>query len=556
MRKQANVVNLSIKLNKSRLKKYRQEGLCGDATLADLWKMAVLEFPDKIAVVDNHGQKMSYRELDQAADKIAYFLIRAGVHSGDFVSVQLPGWIEFMMVYAACLKTGAIINPILPSFRGSELSYILKKCESKVLFIPSRFRKQDYLSIIAEIKDELSFLKKVVIVEKQYDVANQCTLNNILRSQSIVFHPAHQEADDVAAVLFTSGTEGFPKGVMLTHNNIIASERAFCARFHLNYSDIFFMPAPLAHAIGFHHGLTASFMLGARCVLQDIFCPQEALQLIIKEQCTTGMGSVPVVSDLFSLMQKNNFKLPSLKFFLCGGSPIPRKLLREAIGRGIKVVGIYGSTESVPHTGVNLEDPAEKIIMTDGHPMLGVEVKVVDRNREQVPSGCEGEEVSRGPNVFVGYLKDSSLTNKVLDDEGWYYSGDLCKIDRDGYLQITGRIKDIIIRGGENISSLEVENILMSHPNIREASVVGMPDHRLGEKCCAYVVLKNASQKLTLEEIITFFKRNRIATYKIPEHLEIVKELPHTESFKVKKYLLKKDIRSKLKYTNNRKKTL
>ncbi|WP_332237737.1 medium-chain fatty-acid--CoA ligase [Sporolactobacillus sp. KGMB 08714] len=540
-------MDLEMKLNRSQIDKYRREGHWGDATLADLWRISVLSFPEKTVVKDNHGLQLTYKETDRAADRIASFLIEAGIQAGDSVSVQLPGWAEFMMIYVACLKTGAVINPLLPNFKGSELTYILKKCESKVLFIPSQFRKQNYPSIIAQIRKNVSSLQKVVVVEKGTKAWTQCTLANILKSCEPFSQYSPLKANDLAAVLFTSGTEGVPKGVMLTHNNIIASERAFCANFHLNYLDTVFMPAPVAHAIGFHHGLTASFMIGATCVLQDVFNAEEALRLIEREPCTAGMGSTPVVHDLFLALQRNNYNLSSLRFFLCGGSPIPREMLKTARNRGIRLMGVYGSTESVPHTAAKLEDSAEKIFMTDGASLAGIEVKIVDKNHSKVPPGVEGEEASRGPNVFAGYLKEPALTDKALDKDGWYYSGDLGVMDKDGYIRITGRIKDIIIRGGENISSSEVEGILMQHPNVREASVIAMPDSRLGERSCAYVVLNDVKKGLSLNEVITFFKNKQIAMYKIPERVEIVDSLPHTASLKVKKYLLREDIKRKLK---------
>ncbi|MFX3619435.1 MAG: medium-chain fatty-acid--CoA ligase [Sporolactobacillus sp.] len=538
---------LDIKLTQSQINKYRCQGFWGDATLIDYWKLSVASFPEKIAIADNYERKFSYREIDEAADKVAIFLKETDVECGDIVSVQLPGWFEFLIIYIACLKIGAVINPIITNFRAKELIYILNKCESKVLFMPSIFKKKNYLTMMETITTKTPSLRKIVVVDKEERLKKQLTLTAILNTPQSMPACPECSANDVAAILFTSGTEGFPKGVMLTHNNIIASERSFCATFHLSFLDTILMPAPVAHAIGFHHGLTAAFMSGAKCVLQDIFCSEDMLHLIEKEHCTVGMGSTPIVYDMLSSMIKKHYDISSLRFFLCGGSPIPRNTLRKALLMGFKLIGIYGSTESVPHTAAKLEDSIEKIVMTDGSPMPGIEVKVVDKNRIQVPFGVEGEEASRGPNVFVGYLKEPSLTNKMLDDDGWYYSGDLCKMDDDGYIRITGRIKDVIIRGGENISSSEVEEILIQLSNVHEASVVAMPDSRLGEKSCAYVVLNDVKKGLSLSEVIDFFKSKQIATYKVPERLEIVDQLPYTASSKVKKYLLKEDIKRKLR---------
>lgn len=545
-------MSLGIKIIESRKREYRRKGYWGDATLADYWQMAVLASPEKIAVIDLQGTCYTYAELDEAAGRVAGFLKETGVGPGDIVSFQLPGWAEFTVIYVACLKAGAVANPVNPGFRAEELSYVVNKCDTKVLFVPSEFRNFDYPAMLSALAPKLPALRSVVIVEKLKKSSEGITLGDVLREYPPLERNNARSADDLAAVLFTSGTEGFPKGVMLTHNNIIASERSLAAALNFTYLDVMLMPAPVAHAIGFHHGVTAPFMLGAKSVLQDIFKPEITLELIEREKCTCSMGATPYVYDLLRALKNKKYDTSSLRFFLCGGAPIPRHMVKEALEAGIKVMGVYGSTESVPHTAVRIDDPYERIVSTDGVAVPSVEIKVVDENRRRLPAGVQGEEASRGPSVFVGYLKDPELTAKALDDEGWYYSGDLCTMDDDGYIRITGRKKDIIIRGGENISSIEVENILLQHPNIREAGVVAMPDPRLGERACAYVVLKDPEQKLTLEEIRVFFAEKDVAKCKYPERIEIVDSLPRTASGKIQKVVLREDIKNKLQKENKK----
>lgn len=540
-------MSLRIQFNKTQKNLYRQRGYWGDATLADYWNMAALSAPEKVAVIDRQGTSYTYAELDDLAGRIASFLKETGVKPGDFVSLQLPNWTEFVVAYIGCLKAGAVVNPVVAGYRSDEVAYILNKCESKVLFIPAEFRNFDYLQMIRSIAAKIPCLKKVVVVEKETKVkSNVLTLSQIIRDYSPIKERSIQSADDLAAVLFTSGTEGIPKGVMLTHNNIIASERAFTANFNITYTDVLLMPAPVGHATGFHHGVTASFMVGARSVLQDIFKPEISLELIKRESCTAGMGVPSFVYDILRVLQKEKWDISSLRYFLCGGAPVPRHMVQDALEFGFKVLGVYGSTESCPHTAPRLDDPVERIICSDGVALPGVEIRVVDEFHQIIPRGVQGEEASRGPNVFVGYLKEPELTDKVLDNEGWYYSGDLCSMDDEGYIRITGRKKDVIIRGGENISCVEIENILLQHPNIREAGVVAMPDPRLGERTCAYVVLNDPNLGLTLEEIKCFFASKKVAKCKYPERIEIVKCLPRTASGKIRKYLLREDIQSKL----------
>jgi acyl-CoA synthetase len=222
------------------------------------------------------------------------------------------------------------------------------------------------------------------------------------------------------------------------------------------------------------------------------------------------------------MAKKRQYDISSLRFFMCGGSPVPRHLVKEALQIGFKVMGVYGSTESVPHSASSFNDSPERIINTDGRALAGIEIKVVNEFRKEVPAGVQGEGASRGPNVFVGYLKEPELTARVLDDNGWYYSGDLCSMDEQGYIRINGRKKDIIIRGGENISSVEIENILLQHPKVKDAAVVGMPDERLGERTCAYVEVSVPGHELTLEEVIAFFSKMNVAKYKYPERIEVI----------------------------------
>lgn len=539
-----------VRINCARREMYRKQGHWGDATLADYWRMAVLSAPDKHAVIDVRGAERTYAELDDEANRLAAFLQLQGVEPGDVVSFQLPGWVEFTLVYVACLKVGAVANPLMPNLRAEEVSYALDKCASKVLFTPARYRNFAYAPMIRKVRDRCASLREVVVVEKGEDPEDQLTLrealhafspDSLLQDCTRDVSSCRVSADDLAAVLFTSGSEGFPKGVMLTHNNIIASERAFAAVLNITHLDTMLMPAPVAHATGFHHGVSISFLMGGTSVLQDIFTPEESLRLIEEQRCTCAMGSTPFLFDLLRSLCKSPYDISSLRYFLCGGAPVPSHLVDQAHQCGFKVISVYGSTESVPHTVVRLDDPAARSVFSDGKALPGIEVKVVDKERRPVPAGVEGEEVSRGPNVFMGYLHEPERTAKLLED-GWYYSGDLCVMDKDGYIRITGRKKDVIVRGGENISSVEVENILAQHPCVREAAVVAMPDPRLGERACAFVVLEAPCVDLTLAEVQAFFVEKDVAKFKIPERIELVPELPRTPSGKVKKFLLREQL--------------
>ena len=539
-------MKVTLTFNEQRRAAYRQQGLWGDASLADYWQQTARAMPDKIAVVDNHGASYTYSALDHAASCLANWMLAKGIESGDRIAFQLPGWCEFTVIYLACLKIGAVSVPLLPSWREAELVWVLNKCQAKMFFAPTLFKQTRPVDLILPLQNQLPQLQQIVGVDKLAPATSSLSLSQIIADNTPLTTAITTHGDELAAVLFTSGTEGLPKGVMLTHNNILASERAYCARLNLTWQDVFMMPAPLGHATGFLHGVTAPFLIGARSVLLDIFTPDACLALLEQQRCTCMLGATPFVYDLLNVLEKQPADLSALRFFLCGGTTIPKKVARECQQRGIKLLSVYGSTESSPHAVVNLDDPLPRFMHTDGYAAAGVEIKVVDDARKTLPPGCEGEEASRGPNVFMGYFDEPELTARALDEEGWYYSGDLCRMDEAGYIKITGRKKDIIVRGGENISSREVEDILLQHPKIHDACVVAMPDERLGERSCAYVVLKAPHHSLSLEEVVAFFSRKRVAKYKYPEHIVVIEKLPRTVSGKIQKFLLRKDIMRRL----------
>ena len=539
-------MKVTLTFNEQRRAAYRQQGLWGDASLADYWQQTARAMPDKIAVVDNHGASYTYSALDHAASCLANWMLAKGIESGDRIAFQLPGWCEFTVIYLACLKIGAVSVPLLPSWREAELVWVLNKCQAKMFFAPTLFKQTRPVDLILPLQNQLPQLQQIVGVDKLAPATSSLSLSQIIADNTSLTTAITTHGDELAAVLFTSGTEGLPKGVMLTHNNILASERAYCARLNLTWQDVFMMPAPLGHATGFLHGVTAPFLIGARSVLLDIFTPAACLALLEQQRCTCMLGATPFVYDLLNVLEKQPADLSALRFFLCGGTTIPKKVARECQQRGIKLLSVYGSTESSPHAVVNLDDPLSRFMHTDGYAAAGVEIKVVDDARKTLPPGCEGEEASRGPNVFMGYFDEPELTARALDEEGWYYSGDLCRMDEAGYIKITGRKKDIIVRGGENISSREVEDILLQHPKIHDACVVAMPDERLGERSCAYVVLKAPHHSLSLEEVVAFFSRKRVAKYKYPEHIVVIEKLPRTASGKIQKFLLRKDIMRRL----------
>ncbi|MEQ1611705.1 MAG: AMP-binding protein, partial [Hyphomicrobiaceae bacterium] len=302
-----------------------------------------------------------------------------------------------------------------------------------------------------------------------------------------------------------------------------------------------FMASPISHATGFLHGYAMTLTLGGTLSLLDVFSGAAAAKQMRAHRCAWTMGATPFLSDIADALAADNAKLPDLRYFLCGGAPVPEPLVRRATGIGLRVLSIYGATESPPHTIVHPEDPIENAWTSDGRPLAGIEVMITDEDGRLVPDGEIGEERSRGPNTFLGYLGEPELTAKDFDAEGWYRSGDLGRLLPDGSLRIVGRLKDIIIRGGQNISVREVEDYLAGHPAVHTAALVAIPHPRLGESGCAVLVLK-PGQTLTLAEMAAYLEAKGVAKFKLPERLEVWPALPTTPSGKIQKFLIRKQL--------------
>ncbi|MBW1931099.1 MAG: AMP-binding protein [Deltaproteobacteria bacterium] len=531
--------------------KYTSQGYWTGETLADYLDRAVKYYPDKTAVVDKK-ERVTYRELDVIATRVALGFLEYGIKKGDVVSVQLPNWNEFVYTHLALSKIGAVTNPIIPYYRQKELRYILGLAESVALVIPSEFRRFDYTSMIPDISPEVPSLKHVFVVgdsvpqgaisfkeltEKRWEEKYTDDYIKKLRP----------EGTDVDLILFSSGTEAEPKGVLHTHNSQIYVNKTVTRILGLSSVDVVLVPSPVSHGTGLQWGVRQAIMLGAKFVLQETWNAKEACRLIEEEKCSYVFAATPFVDDLIKFEEVSEYDLGSLRIFACAGAPIPRELGRQAETKlGCKLVPSYGATEHFVSTCCYPSDPPEKIYGSDGCAIPGVEVAIFDDNGRQLPVGETGELAVRGPSVAGGYYKRPELTKKTFTEEGWQFTGDLAVMDEDGYIRIVGRKKDVIIRGGFNISPTEIEDLLYTHPKIRSVAIVGMPDDRLGERSCAYIIPEDG-ETVTLEEVVSFLREKKIATQKLPERVEIVKELPMTASGKVQKYILRKDIARKVR---------
>ncbi|MCX8133717.1 MAG: AMP-binding protein [Roseococcus sp.] len=517
-----------------RARAMREAGHWGEETLLDHLARAVAATPGKTALVARRSDtgeetRLTYAGLAERAARLAGGLAARGVGRGDVVSFQLPNWWEFTALHLACLMLGAVSNPLMPIFRERELRFMLGLAESRVLVVPRRFRGFDHGAMAEALRAELPRLAHVL-------VAGEASFMALLDAPPL---PPGRGAgpDDVIQLLYTSGTTGEPKGVTHSANTLLSNLRPFAARLGLGAEDVVHMPSPLAHQLGFMYGLMMPVMLGATAVLQDVFTAEEMARQIRAEGATFTMGATPFLNDLTEHVAASGQGTPSLRVFVSAGAPIPRALVAKARATlGAAIVSAWGMSENGAVTTTRLEDDAARATETDGLALPGMELRVLDAAGRPAPPGVEGALQVRGCSNFLGYLKRPELDPQ--DPEGWFDTGDLARMDAEGYIRIAGRAKDIIIRGGENIPVVEVEGLLYRHPAIAEVAVVGYPDPRLGERACAFVRLREGAS-LTLPEMVAYLEAQRMARQYIPERLEILDALPRTPSGKIQKFRLR-----------------
>jgi cyclohexanecarboxylate-CoA ligase len=481
---------------------------------------------------------VSYSGFWGAAERAAGMLARLGVRSGDVVSFQLPNWLEAAIVHYATVRLGAVSNPIIPIYRAHEVEFIVRQARSRVLVVPDVFRRFDYREMVAEFRHRAADLDHVLVVgEPGGDGASSFAAEleaggsppEISRSSS-----------DPALVLYTSGTEANPKGVLHSHDTLVYECRSIIELYELSPADRVFMPSPVTHITGLLYGLLLPFMLGTGVVLQDTWDAAAALDLIERERCSFCVGATPFLHGLVHAPDLADRDISSMRVFGCGGADVPPALIRKAHERlGIVASRLYGSTECPTVTGTPLRAPLEQHADTDGRPIGRSELRVLDEDGRALPTGARGDLQARGPDLCLGYL-DPSLNERAFTEDGWFRTGDLAVVDADGAVRIAGRSKDIIVRGGENLSAKEIEDLLFEHPVVDEVAVVGYPDDVLGERACAFVV---ASGPLELEDLVDFLRRRRVANQKLPERLRIVPALPKTASGKVQKFRLRDQLR-------------
>ncbi|MBU8906129.1 AMP-binding protein [Desertibacillus haloalkaliphilus] len=527
---------------------YVKKGYWKNKNIFNYLQDAYLSCPECIAVDDSYVT-YKYKELYNKSVSLASTLRSMGVKKGDVVSFQLPNWSESLIIHYAVAMIGAVCNPIIPIYRKREVKYILHQSKTKIIFLPNKFRDFDYLKMIRELQDELDGLQKIVILDKY---ADQPSINDdiemffedcIMPEVSSQFDAESVNEKDPLLLMFTSGTTSNPKGVVHTHNTLIHENETIISLYQLGENDHVFMPSPITHIAGFIAGLELPVIIKSKLVLQDIWKPKEAVEIIIKENCTFLLGATPFVQGIYDVVKETEQQVP-LKMILSGGADVPPELvINSSKLLNCYVSRVYGSTEYPTLTLCGPEDSFDKTAYTDGRLLEGSEAIILDDNMREVPANQVGELAVKGPEMFLGYLQPEFNETAFYGD--YFLTGDLASMDQDGYIKIIGRKKDIIIRGGENISVKEVEELLYRHDSVNQVAVVAMPDKKMGEKACAFIKL-NKNKKLDLETMKEYLLGKGLAIQKVPERLEIIDEMPMTTSGKIQKFVLREDIQKML----------
>jgi cyclohexanecarboxylate-CoA ligase len=500
-------------------------------TFASLLARQAAARPAHTAVVDAH-QRLTWAELAACAARAAAGLRALGLRAGDTLSFVLPNRAEAAILFHAAGRLGVTVNPIVPIYGVRELRFILAEMRSRAVVVPREFRGVDFPALIERLRPDLPALQECCVVGEE-------SFTRLLACDEPPPAPATQ-AGRVSLVLYTSGTTAHPKGVLHSDETLVWECRSMIANHRLGPDEVFVMPSPVGHISGLLYGVLLPAVAGATAVLMERWDPEEFCALVAQERGTFSAGATPFLQGVVDLPHLDRHDLRSLRAFPCGGTDVPPELIRRAGARlGVRSGRGYGSTEFPSITSSAGPDvPAERRATTDGRPIPPNEVEIRDAGGRRLRAGQEGEVWARGPELFLGY-RDPALDAEAFDAGGFFRTGDLGVVDAGGWLTITGRVKDIVVRAGEKFSAKEVEDLLFEHPAVRSVAIVPVPDPRLGERACAVVVPADPARPPTLDDLVRFLTARELSRRKLPEQLEIVGELPMTGSGKVQKHVLR-----------------
>ncbi|MDR3741720.1 MAG: AMP-binding protein [Terracidiphilus sp.] len=506
-----------------------------ELTIGGLLARTAERYPERLAVASRHqNRRMSWAELSEAADGVARGLWALGVRRGDRVGIWSTNCIEWLMMHMGAVRAGAALVNVNPAYRSHELGYTLERSQMKALFLWHKDKRADYEEILGRARHG----RRVALEHTIYFDAPEWEA--LLDAEGRL--PDHVAVDDIANIQYTSGTTGLPKGVMLTHHNVVNNGQYLAQGFHYTEQDKIVVPVPLFHCYGCVIGTMSAVNSGAALIFPNwTFDARATLQAVHDERATSVYGVPAMYVAEFGLPEFASYDLTSLRTGMMSGAPCPVELMKRVLNEmhiGELVIA-YGQTETSPVvTMSDAGDTIEVRVNTVGRAMPQTEIKIVDtETRETVECGKQGEICARGYAVMKGYDGDPEGTAQVIQEDGWLRTGDLGVMREDGCIHLTGRARDVIIRGGENIYPREVEEFLYTNPKVGEVQVVGIPHERLGEIVVAWVRLRPG--ETSSEEEVRAFCQGQIAYYKVPEHVRFVDEFPATLSGKIQKFKIR-----------------
>jgi cyclohexanecarboxylate-CoA ligase len=519
--------------------------------LFDVLDAQVAAAPDKTFVFDSTNS-YTYRELRETAIRLAAGLQRLGIRRGDRVVVQLPNWSEFALCVAAISRLGAVLVPIMPIYRDDEVAYVLAHSGAKVAVTCEEFKGFRYLDMFLRLRAQAPELGSLVGVRttSPVDPAGTTTLEALLAGpgddQSL---PEPGAPDDPLLIVYTSGTTARPKGCLHTFNTVRMSAEAIRRSVGYTADDVQFGPSPVSHSTGAVTSIVLPLISGASSHFMEAWDPEEGLQRIQKYGCSVTVTATAFLQMLLATYDRDRHDPGSLRLWICAGSPIPGAVVERAMSEisGCRVLSLYGRSENMVTTMCAVSDEPGCASASDGRAAPGAEVVVVDSEGKPLPTGQEGDIAYKGPGHMIEYFRDPEHTAELFTSDGYSRSGDLGVLDGDGFVRVTGRLKDIVIRGGLNISAREVEDLLTGFPAFSDVAFVAMPDERLGERGCLYAVLAPGNDAPSLADVVAYLRERKLATPKLPERLEIIDSLPMTATGKVQKHVLRADIAAKVK---------
>jgi acyl-coenzyme A synthetase/AMP-(fatty) acid ligase len=539
---------VSDRYTSEQIERFYASGLWRETTLPGELDIQAAARPDKVFLTDA-TTSYTFAQLRDAALRLAAGLEGLGIGAGDRVAVQLPNWTEFAVISVALSRLGAIMVPIMPIYRHDDVRFIVETAGIKAAFTPGEFRRFDHARMFLDLAASGTPLETVIVVRGEPVPDGALGYGDVLARPGAAPSGAGVGPDEPFLIVFSSGTTSRPKGCLHSFNTYCAGARLLGQVWRYTEDDIQFGPSPVTHTTGLVTSILMPLIHGAGSHLMEIWEPREGLERIAKFHCTAAVTATTFLQTLVRVYDPDQHDASSLRFWTSAGAPIPGSFVEEAREAfpGMQVLSLYGRSENLVTTTCTVDDPPERSVTSDGKAAPGQEVRIVDVNGDEVPRGQEGDIAYRGAMNLLEYIGQPEATAEMFTADGFSKSGDLGVMDADGYVRVTGRVKDIVIRGGLNISVRQVEDLLSAHPAVNAVAAVGMPDEVLGERVCCYLVPAPGAEPLTVAQIREYLLGHGLAIQKVPERVEVVSALPMTPTGKVQKNLLREDIARKLR---------